>query len=275
MKAAGVCLLVMLFSFGMFYNAQRSHGEHPPLPASVSASTGMVRNANGITGSAHAVKTSRNLLQADEEIVPSAITDGRPVQNVVEIKTEKPEPARAIRATPQPLQLPNKIQIDASDSPRRGPAITTPKRKFDDLVVNDDTDSETDEEEAKRTTTRIPPSFGSMTNNESLSGNLSKLLTSADIQSSLITHGAWLDDSVKVRPNTIYFKLNSFRQLIPPKNEPFDSSAPFYMSFLVPARSLMTGGKYTEPDKPWVEILTQVVDVGMPGHAFENFPVVL
>jgi len=301
-KTAGICMLLMMFSFGLFFNAPGSEpvaltNTHISASSQSSASS-LVAMAGGAAGQSVAVRPTRSLMEAAEEHAASnQISTGRSVHSSqeplaaiadVEVKREPASPRPQAKSEPVHKITVERQLDDGSRRPQRPAGNQTgaslpasekagkrqaeqKKRRFDDLEVTDTTDTND---------VRTPPPPKSLHDfaNESISANLSKLLTSADVQSNLITHGAWLDDSIKVRPNTVYFRVSEFRQLFPQKpTGEFDADAPFFLSFLVDASQLVDQKLLPPSTNPLIEILTQVVDVSIPqsvSAAFSGVPII-
>jgi len=91
--------------------------------------------------------------------------------------------------------------------------------------------------------------------NESINSNVSEM-EDAEVR-------RWFSDRLRVRPNTAFFSVSDFQQIIPPNMQPFDSNAPFFVSLLVPARSLAnqlsSDGSVVENSV--IEVIAKVVDV--------------
>jgi len=92
--------------------------------------------------------------------------------------------------------------------------------------------------------------------NESLNQNVSEL-QDAETQK-------WFAERLKLRPNTAFFSVTDFQQIIPPNMQPIDSNSPFFVSLLLPARSLANQLPSTgvmELENTVIEVTCQVVAV--------------
>jgi len=74
----------------------------------------------------------------------------------------------------------------------------------------------------------------------------------------------WFSERLKLRPNTAFFSVSDFRQIIPTDMTSFDSGTPFFISLLVPSRTLanqLPPNPHVRVDNSIIEVTCQVLAV--------------
>jgi len=227
---AGACLLILLFSFGLFFNTGKNSikSVNPgnaisrilePAPAMAAGPAKMffggdVREAAG----------GRKILEAEQK------SSEPPLMGQI----EKSIPSRSVKSAPY------KIVIDEVKQ-----------------TIDKGTIASSYYEEVHKTREKdvhIGVNFMEFMN-ESINSNVSEM-EDAEVKK-------WFSDRLRMRPNTAFFSVSEFQQIIPPNMHPFDTNAPFFVSLLIPSRSFSNQlpSKNNEKDKSVIEVIAQVVDV--------------
>jgi len=233
---AGVCLLILLFSFGLFFNAERG----PVKPVSPANAIARILEATPamaagsakmfLHGDRGAANGGRKLLEADIHSIPPDAP-----------QVEKPS---FETATSSFRQAPHKITINDKQRPDYKQSVTAPASSYHEEVAHRTRDKEA----------HLGVNFMEFMN-ESINSNVSEM-EDAEVKK-------WFSDRLRIRPNTAFFSVSDFQQIIPPNVQPFDSNAPFFVSLLVPASSFVNqlpSGSHLVDDSV-IEVVAQVVDV--------------
>jgi len=230
---AGVCLLILLFSFGLFFNAGRGPVKSVPTGNAmvrVLESAPAMAAGSMFFGGERGLGAGRKLLEASnhQHSIPPDVPQVAPTAQI-----EKP----AFEAPSRSKHTPPAHKITINQAP------TTPAASYYEEVHR------TRDKEA-----HLGVNFMEFMN-ESINGNVSEM---EDVEVK-----KWFSDRLKVRPNTAFFSVSEFQQIIPPNAQPFDSNAPFFVSLLVPARSLtqQLPADGQAVDNSVIEVIAQVVDV--------------
>lgn len=226
-KTAGVCLLVTLFL-----------SRFSPTKIMMFSFGLFFNSENGAKEAL--VKRVRELREPIPEVIPSSGSfyhDQAPKsvgRKVLQVEEDNEDSFSA----PQ-----KKIKISEQSYTDKGskPAKAQQKRKFGDIS----------EEEASKET-----NFKEFVNETASFTNISQLAEDSVVKN-------WFKERLKVRPNTAFFAVSDFQQIVVPQSEVHDKS-PFYISLLVPARSLaayrrLPSGSGSTDDSV-VEIACQVVE---------------
>jgi len=224
---AGVCLLILLFSFGLFFNIEKGSariflertGSNIPriiesVPSMVGGPVLSITGAGNVAGNRRLLET--NLKDSKQNLHPDPILS-------------PPQPLSTDRIETNPIQKTvhghypvHKISIvdrNVDEKKRGGAAIGNPSSSYEEIALHKSTESQS----------QFMAEFAEMMN-ESINSNVSEL---QDVEMQ-----KWFTERLKVRPNTAFFSVSDFQQIIPPNMQPFDSNSPFFVSLLVPARSL-------------------------------------
>jgi hypothetical protein len=233
---AGVCLLILLFSFGLFFNVERGPVksvspagnaiarivERSPAMAAGPAKLFFNGNEGGGNG--------RRLLET--QLSP----DGGPRE---EYPARIEQPAFE---TSNGKGHSHKITInERSQRPDYKQSVTTASSYYEEVHRTRDKEA------------HLGVNFMEFMN-ESINSNVSEM---EDVEVR-----KWFTDRLRVRPNTAFFSVSDFQQIIPPNMQPFDSNAPFFVSLLVPASSFtnqLSDGSVV--DNSMIEVTAQVVNV--------------
>jgi len=74
----------------------------------------------------------------------------------------------------------------------------------------------------------------------------------------------WFSERLKLRPNTAFFSVSDFQQIIPTDMTSFDSGTPFFISLLVPSKTLanqLPPNPHVKVDNSIIEVTCQVLAV--------------
>jgi len=252
---AGVCLLILLFSFGLFFNSdkgparsflERTGAGFPKLIESVPSMVGgsmLIAGKNNVAG-------NRRLLETDvkQNLHPEPI-----------LSPPKPLSTDRIDATVHRHYPVHKIPIvDKSVNDKRyGATIRSPSSSYEEISIHKST-------EGGQNNSQFMAEFAEMMN-ESINSNVSEL-HDAEMQK-------WFKERLKVRPNTAFFSVSEFQQIIPPNMQPFDGNLPFFVSLLVPARSLanqLPASSNNAVDNSVIEVTCQIVEVNQTSLNLEE-----
>jgi len=206
-KTAGVCLLIIIFSFGIMFNLE-----------------------NGSKDSL--VHRVREMREPVPEVVPHPkgrsileFPDTRPVDIKKEIKEEIAHPP-----SPQRMRI-------SEASPRKEVAMEVDKVE--------------------------PPSQP----NTTIPSNVTAFSEESHTRN-------WFREQLKHRPNTAFFSVSDFQQIVTPEMGEFDGNSQIYISLLVPARSLAAYQRLPDAvhpaNKGVMEITCQMMGVNQTTLSLED-----
>eukprot|EP01114_Cavostelium_apophysatum_P006939 TRINITY_DN1854_c0_g1_i1.p1 TRINITY_DN1854_c0_g1~~TRINITY_DN1854_c0_g1_i1.p1 ORF type:complete len:498 (-),score=158.37 TRINITY_DN1854_c0_g1_i1:139-1632(-) len=226
-KKAGTALLVMLFSFGLLYN---SASLSSPIARQLVQQYGQMQTQNQAGG-------ARRILEYSADSSPEELTSRADSPVVI---------AQSPRTFGSNQGYQRRIQINSEVDP------VVPVASADIPDVPSDT--------------LIPEiaevQMGEFSNeSQSTQFNITGDSLAQDRDGDLVNR-YFEEDIIKYRPNTAYYACSDLTQLTPPKSEPFDQDAPYYISFVVPSSGLPNHRLSNEDsDNTIVEIHCRVVDV--------------
>jgi len=242
-KVAGVCLMIILFSFGLFFNSNNTpalpfNSVREPIPEVLPSSTG----GRVLAEKFQPAGSSRKILTVSE--------------NVGEINTKRLEQSYMNRIEED--QKLNKMQHD----PLEDKLENKLKRKLD-KVVNPNEDNlprkhlkqtlpvANDEKTIKQT---LPITKNEITTEQALPvTNNEKTITSLAVQPHITN---W-------KPNTTYLMCPDVQQITPPNNAriPEQANAPLMVAFLIPPDTFDSNSN--SDGNSMIEVTCQVIDVNL------------
>jgi len=259
-KTAGVCLLIIMFSFGLFFgngpavqpflqNGYRRADIPQVLPTAslISSKVGM---------------PPRRILEVDPPLSNKPIAERIP----------KPTQQNHITINDKPTTS-SKSFLTSASSTSSGSTATSSSGSTATSSVSPSTKS-TSASVATSASSASPPmkrKFGSIqqedeevrTNimaefmNESSPSNISHLSENSEV-----VH--FFSEKLKQQPNTVFFTSSDFQQIVPSPLPHYDPESPFFLSLLVPARTLHPGANLSSKDTTEdtaIEISCQIVGI--------------
>jgi len=248
---AGVCLLILMLSFGLFFNVGKG-----PAKSFFERNINRIRTFEPAGGSSLFTisgNTGARTLKSLEDTDPKH-TSSEPIlsppQPLVNGRIEN-----GINYQQTPLhKIPIVERRDNPEEKRYSYGVQNtgiPSSSHEEIDIHKRIMSQKTEDNGHQ----FMAEFAEMMN-ESLNHNVSEL-QDAEMQK-------WFSERLKVRPNTAFFSVTDFQQIIPPNMQPFDSNSPFFVSLLLPARSLANQLPSTTAhaiENTIIEVTCQVVAV--------------
>jgi regulator of replication initiation timing len=244
-KTAGVCLLIIMFSFGLFLgngpaaqpflqNGRPFHRE--PVPN--------VLPSTSIGGAIKVWPVKRELLQVFPE-EPTAVSSNseekkRAVQSIQHDRESQHQHKIVIndKQAQQTKSMPAHMEDPVSDG-------SSHKRKFGEIQEADNNDE---------VRTNLMAEFM----NESSPSNISNLSENSEV-------AHFFSERLKQQPNTAFFTCSDFHQIVPPSPPHYDPESPLFLSLLVPARTLPHQGRILSSEDTTedtaIEIHCQIVGI--------------
>jgi len=268
-KAAGVVLLIVLFSFGLLFNTTLKYGNSlPALPQGLSRV--LIDYApTPVPGRQILQFESPNPISQDKQPLKNhqinfEDTLNAPEQKKQKIQTQINSPLQyedSIRSIPENVPLTasglsfglpksegTPLNMDVPKQRRGSITITPgPQRKWDSLHK---------EVSQKGQDQQITVDMDFM--NESIPANISELSGDSNFK-------YWLSNKVQGRSNTVYLTSSNLQQLIPNHREPYDPRSPMYISILIPTKSPENDTtEFGHENDGVIEIISRVVEVSVP-----------
>jgi len=269
-KAAGVTLLIILFSFGLFFNnfgPIRSHlpprlvnlvnierEKIPDVLPPASVVTPMIRKLkvyDTFIGGSNSKQKSIPESQSNTHFGSSGTTSttagvgtttstsrsSTHYHNIETVSSAEKDSLSDFVKAKRDDQSPINVSLQQSKSGIESPPPSNSTRKLESIGKSiHDGD--------------INSIFLSEFANESSSTN--------DSESSELVQ--WFNRNINVKPNTAYLACNDVQQITPVNSPPIDSGAPFYVSFLVPTNASKSS---QNDDNLVMEITCQVMDISI------------
>jgi len=254
---AGVCLLIVLFSFGLFFNLERGPARaylaqsKSLIPKVIEAAPGMALGPKVFfSGEANSVRGGMNRRLLEETREPQRQLPSEPVVTAPQVPVATEQIVKPVFEAPHKHANTPVHKITINDRSSQMGNVDMKRR-----TVQTPAASYYEEIAERKKDAHLGVNFVEFMN-ESINSNVSEM-QDGEMRK-------WFSDRLKVRPNTAFFTVSDFQQIIPPNAQPFDSNSPFFVSLLVPASSLMNGLPSTAGhvvDNSVFEVIAQVVDV--------------
>lgn len=257
-KAAGVCLLVMLFSFGLFF-PQTMYNGNPALPFETATHEPVPE----------VVPTATRLFSSKGPSSDFTLaSSGRSILSENQFNTKRLEEAYASRVARMPAASP--VTEQKQPQPAASVSNTT-------VVAADVTDAMDIDHDGANNVELNVANHDSLLNatavpslsHETPSVSATQEQVRVDSEASLVAAATAAAQAVNFKPNTTYLMCNNVQQITPPAsaNIKDDPNEQTMISFLIPPDSLDPSHKSSEGKREILEVTCRVVGVSvLPVH---------